>query len=119
MMSETELKKEDIVIVEWQDGRYAGKRKPAVQARSIVEPNLGEISAGTKLKIKMGKSAAAKVWNVVFVGKAEDVREAETEDFPDADTMTDKPKRARGKKTNYEVLFLHVRARAYIITYNI
>ena len=50
MMSETELKKEDIVIVEWQE--YAGKRKPAVQARSIVEPNLGEISAGTKLKIK-------------------------------------------------------------------
>ena len=104
MMSETELKKEDVVIVEWQDGRYAGiKRKPAVQARSIVEPNLGEISAGTKLKIKMGKSAAAKVWNAVFVGKAEDVREAETEDFPDADTITDKPKRARGKKTNYEV----------------
>ena len=53
----------------------------------------------------------------MFVGKAEDVREAETEDFPDADTITDKPKRARGKRTNYEVLFLHVRACAYIITY--
>ena len=71
--------KDDIIIVEWQDGRYSGRTVPAVCAQSIVEPNLDEIVSGTKLKIKMGKSAAVKVWNAVFLQKAED--ETQTASF--------------------------------------
>lgn len=64
------LQKSDIVIVEWENGRYIGK--PAVQARNIIEPDLQHIRTGSKLKIKMGKSASAKVWNAVFIGKQTD-----------------------------------------------
>lgn len=69
------IDKKDILVVEWRDGRYAGKRLPAVQARNIIEPPLGEIREGSMLKIKMGKSASAKVWNATFVGKASDTED--------------------------------------------
>ena len=70
--------------MEWQDGRYAGKTVPAVRARTIVEPKLDEIISGTKLKIKMGKSAAAEVWNAVFLRK-EDAAQTES-DVPASST---------------------------------
>lgn len=97
-----ELKKDDIVTVEWQDGRYAGKRQPAVQARNIIEPNLEEVRAGTKLKIKMGKSASAKVWNAVFVSRAVDKTEEEeiSETVTNAEPVVKKIKGKRNAQVN-------------------
>ena len=82
-----QLERDDALIVEWQDGRYAGKTTPAVLARNIIEPNLRDISVGSQLKIKMGKSSSAKVWNAVFVGKK---TEDEGQRIEDTDTASGK-----------------------------
>ena len=90
------VERDDIVVVEWQDGKYAGKREPAVQARNIIEPKLVEVRPGTEVKIKMGKSASAKVWNTVFISKIGDDCLDDEPEMPPA-----KPSRMKKKPEVY------------------
>ena len=100
-MAEHALQRDDIIVVEWQDGKYAGKRQPAVQARNIIEPKLVDIGPGTAVKIKMGKSASAKIWNAVFVSKLDELDELDDE----AKAPT-KPPRTK-KKPEVKILFYY------------
>lgn len=99
-MAEHALERDDIIVVEWQDGKYAGKRQPAVQARNIIEPKLVVIGPGTAVKIKMGKSASTKVWNAVFVSKLDELG-GELDDEPKAPAPAKPPRTKKKPEVKY------------------
>lgn len=73
-MSATPVKRDTMVVVEWTNHpRYEGTQHDVV-ARTIVDPPIASLRVGDRVRVKMGKSAGARLWTGVFKGRADELK---------------------------------------------
>lgn len=54
----------NLVVVEWKEERYEGIQQ-AVPRRCVLD---SEVQVGQKVRVKLGKSAGARVWSGIYLG---------------------------------------------------
>ena len=59
------------VVVKWTDEAYKERGEQAIPRRCIIDPKPEELAPGMPLRIKMGKSSSAKIWNAVYIRSVE------------------------------------------------
>ena len=63
-----------MVVVQWSDEPYVGKTQ-SILACTIVEPPLDQLQRGCEVRVKMGRSSAARAWKAQLRGTAEELEQ--------------------------------------------
>ena len=67
-----------MVVVQWSDEPYSvyvGKTQ-SILARTIAEPPLDQLQRGCEVRVKMGRSSAARAWKAQLRGTAEELEQS-------------------------------------------